>query len=1811
MQSFLEEKPTGFLVVGIGASAGGVQALKEFFQQVSPDSGAAYVVILHLSPDHDSHLAQVLQTVSVIGVTQVTEKVKIEPDHIYVVPPNQHLLMEDGSILPIININYEERRAPVDIFFRALADTHGPRAVCVVLSGTGAHGSMGLKRIKEMGGVAYVQNPKEAEFNEMPRNAIATELVDEVLPVAAIPGSILAYRNRLGSIEITVDPILRPNDQQQALRAIFHQLRLRTGHDFSNYKQPTVLRRIERRINIRNLPNLPAYLEYMQNDPDETASLLKDLLISVTNFFRDQKAFQFIEQDVLPLIFQGKGIEDQVRIWVAGCATGEEAYSLAMLCAERTQGVMEAPKVQIFATDIDESAIAVGREGFFTLNDAADISPERLRRFFNKEVDGYRVRREIREMILFANHNFLKDPPFSRIDMITCRNVLIYLNHVAQERVMETFHFSLKSSGFLFLGSSESVDGASDLYSTFSREYHVFRGRDAMSKTFPLPETNPHFRFTTNQPGGKNDKKELRPPVEVTFGGLHQKLLEEYAPPSVVVNQEYEIVHMSKRVGRYFEFSGGEPTRNLLKLVRPEFRLELRSALYQAMQQKTAVEARDLKWSENSHATFVNLLVRPVLEDDDTAKGFILVLFEEKEDRNGQESVVVSTSEPVTQQMEEELQGLKVQLRKSNEQHDYQAEELRASNEELQAMNEELRSAAEEMETSKEELQSINEELRTVNQELKIKIDETSITSNNLQNLINSTDIGTIFLDRGLHVVLFTPAIREIFNLIPSDYSRLITDITHKLDYNDLAHDAETVLEKLTIVEREVTSSTGRTFTMRLLPYRTDDDRIGGVVVTFFDITRRREAEKALHLSEERLRLLIESAGDFAIFSLDPRRIVVSWNKGAENIFQFTPDQIMGRSGDVVFTYEDREEGAPEKEAETANKNGHAENERWHIRKDGTRFWGSGSTSPLRDESGKLLGYVKIMRDLTERKEAEEALRQSEERKEFLLKLNDTIRQLNDPVEIQYEAARLVAEQLNADRVHFAEINEDEQLVIRKDYVRGNAPSIAVKYRPEDIAAALKLSRDEPVAIHDTQTFPLLTEEEKAAFAAARIRSQLSVALNKIGKKVASFAVDQTTPREWTTHEASILAEAAERTWAAVERARIEEVNAADIQDTLLLRELSIKLIGEGNVQVLYDEIIGTAVKLLRADAGTIQLYNEETQQVILLSAVGMTDSMTSRLNRLNATPGTSYAHAFQTRKRVLLTFDDPTLSDPDGTNKEHLEAGLLSAQTTPLIARSGKLIGLISTHWKQHHRPKERELRFLDLLVRQAADLIHQRHAEEAMRQSEARFRTVTDAVPHIIWSNDAEGNANYFNQRWYAYSGRTYKESVGLGWQTIVHPDDSLGSVKKWHEALHKGNIFDTEFRLRNAKDEYRWHLGRNLPLKDEQGNVIGWFGSATDIEDLKKAEEAVRNTSDRLQLALEAGKLGTYEYDFATGEYYTTAQHKANFGYAESEQVTFESLKERIVPEDQIYMETTFHKALDKNAVYATEYRTLLPNGDIRWIRSVGRFVYNEQKLPQKMVGITLDITEQKLFTEELSRLVAERTKELERSNADLQQFAHVASHDLKEPVRKIKTFNNRIIDDFSNILPEKVRTYLSKIGSASDRMIQMVEGILKYSKFGNTNASLKRIDLSEIIRQIEMDLEVLIEQKSARIETSSLPQLTGDSVLLHQLFYNLVLNSLKFAKPDQAPVIKLDCETVEQDNKQFYEITVADNGIGFEQEHAEAIFGTFTRLNATDEYEGTGLGLALCKKIVERHRGFISANGKLGNGATFSILLPVEQ
>jgi two-component system CheB/CheR fusion protein len=916
----------------------------------------------------------------------------------------------------------EERRAPVDLFFRGLGDAHGSHAVAVILSGTGRNGSAGLKRVKEYGGLVIAQDPREAEFADMPSNAIATRLVDLVLPIAQMPQHIAAYferQRRDAEAPTTAGP---QADELESLREVLTLLRVRTGHDFSNYKAPTVHRRMARRMNLRGIATVAGYLRLIRQEPDEAVALMKELLISVTNFFRDPAAWAVLEERVIPRLFQDKTSQDQVRAWVAGCATGEEAYSIAMLLAEYSASTTEQPSVQVFATDLDQHALAAARDGLYNEADVADLSSDRLQRFFQREVEGYRVRRELRDVVLFAHHNLIKDPPFSHLDLITCRNLLIYLNRSIQDRVLRAFHFALRPGGYLFLGGSETPEDSNDLFLRLDANAHIYESRPVTSRVIlpqaevPILLPRPPSRVPGQQPADR-----LLP------ADLHQRLLEQFAPPSLIITEEHNVVHISERAGRYLEVRGGEPSRDVLALVRPELRPDLRTAIYQATIGRKNIDVRGITVSIEGSLRTVDVAVKPVLRDDDPAKGYLLVVFEERSEAPPPTEPPLTLTSPADENarhLEEELTRVKAQLRGTIEQYETQVEEAKASNEELQAMNEELRSAAEELETSKEELQSVNEELTTVNQELKVKIEELRLTNNDFQNFINATDIGTIFLDRSMCVKFSTAPARDIFNLLDSDIGRPLSDITHKLVYPAVHKDIRDVLDRLRTTEREVQTIEGRWYLLRLLPYRTNDNRIDGVVLTFLDITQRRNTETQVRQSEERLRALIDSALDYAIFTMTPDGIIDSWNPGAERMFGYAADEIIGINAEVLFTLEDRESGVPARELEEARRFGRASDERYHVRKNGKRFFCSGITRQLAAPGS---GFTKIARDLTSQEQAAAALQRAHD--DLEQGVLDRTAALEATVQ-QHEAAKAAITRLLHQLVN---VQEDERRRIARD----------------------------------------------------------------------------------------------------------------------------------------------------------------------------------------------------------------------------------------------------------------------------------------------------------------------------------------------------------------------------------------------------------------------------------------------------------------------------------------------------------------------------------------------------------------------------------------------------------------------------------------------------------------------------------------------------------------------------------------------------------------------------------------------------------
>jgi two-component system CheB/CheR fusion protein len=1284
-------------VVGLGASAGGIAVLQQFFSDMSPESGLAFVVVMHLSPEHESNLPAIIAQKTSMPVTQVTEPVKVKPNHIYVIPPNHQLTFEESTLHLVPPQQAMGRRVTIDLFFRTLAQAYGQRAVGVILSGSDTDGVIGLKHVRAQGGVTIAQHPNEAEHESMPATAISTGMVDWVLPVADMPSKLMEFVQNEHRMKLppedpeaadpeakdpeapggeTISEITHADTDELALRDVLAYLRAQTGHDFSHYKRATLLRRVARRMQVNSLETIPRYRNFLRTHPPEARALLQDLLIGVTHFFRDQASFAALEANV-PQLFAGRRETDQIRIWVAGCASGEEPYSIAMLLCEHAERLERPPSIQIFASDLDEHAIQDARAGLYPTTIEADVSTERLRRFFDRDHGRYRIKKGLRDRVLFAAHNLLKDPPFSRMDLVSCRNLLIYLNRTAQDRVFDLFHYVLRPGGLLFIGSSETGGNVQSLFSPVDAKHRIFVRRSvprpgwrtpilsgdesmpSVTPAQPRPRTLPALRRSGIEEAGSDTAQSHQARQErrsVLLGELHLKLLEEYGPPSVVVNESHDIVHLSAKAGRYLQFVAGEPTADLLQMVHPQLRVELRTALFRAGQNKetvfTATQTVDIDGKNEA----VVVEVRPMRSTDE-AQGFALVLFHKPT-----ETAVASSEAPpsdiVARSLDNEVQYLKEQLNATVEQYEGANEELKASNEELQAMNEEMRSATEELETSKEELQSVNEELTTVNHELKSSVEDLSKANTDLNNLMASTDIGTIFLDRQLRIQRFTPSAQKIFNLLPADLGRPLSDITSKLAYPEFIHEAQGVLETLATSEREVRMGDASWYMARISPYRTQEDRIAGVVATFVDISERLRAEEQVREAGVRYRTLFELV-PVAVYTTDAEGVIQEFNGRATELWGRAPEK--GRV--------------------------------------------------------KFCGSFKI-------------------------------------------------------------------------------------FHPDG----------RPMPLDECPMARVLRGEE----------------------------------------------------------------------------------LGPADLDIVVEQENGT-------------------------------------------------------RRNVVVA-------------------------PRALRDKAGQVVGAINS----------------------LHDITHRKEIEEALRASEERLRTVADNVPQVIWTNESGGKANYFNRRWYEYSGLSYEESAGPGWQAIVHPDDAPASTERWKQALVKGEVFDSEYRLLRHDGTYRWFIGRNVPLR-HNGEVLSWFGTATDIDDLKRAQAALQETQERFRLLVDGAK------DYAM--FLLDVDNLITFWSKGAERVFGWSEQEAIGQTGAVI----FTKEDRAKGAVEQEVSTALQEGsalDRRWhVRKDGSRLWTDGIMTRLdrdtgelrgFAKIARDATDQKSAEEELQHArdemeqrVVERTRELLATNNELEQ------------------------------------------------------------------------------------------------------------------------------------------------------------------------------------------------------------------------------
>ncbi|MGL1904348.1 MAG: PAS domain-containing protein [Fibrobacterales bacterium] len=912
----------GFPIVGIGASAGGLSAFEAFFSGMPSDTnpGMAFIIVQHLAPDHKSILTELIQRYTRMQVYEVEDGMTVEINCAYIIPPNRDMAFLNGSLQLMEPSAPRGQRLPINFFFRTLAQDQRERAICIVLSGTGSDGTQGLRAIKGDGGMSMVQNPESTEYDGMPRSAIATGLVDYILPPAEMPAQLIGYASHIYGKPPT--PISSNSKNKNALNKIFILLRTQTSHDFSQYKPSTIRRRIERRMAVQQISTLSNYVECLQKTPEEIEALFRDLLIGVTNFFRDPEAFAALETTAIPEILKSHPTGSTIRVWTPGCSTGEEAYSIAILFQELMDELKQSYKIQIFATDIDNNAIATARAGVYPESISQDILPERLTRYFTSENDGtsFRINKSIRDMLVFSEQDIVKDPPFSKLDLITCRNLLIYMGGDLQKKLIPLFQYALNKNGILFLGTSEAIGEFGDLFTELDRKAKLFKRKDDLyaSQRSSLGRFIPSIIASgvVNIPLETKITSSTKLPLrEIT----EKALLKEIAPAGALVDSHGDILYIHGRTGRFLEPMSGEAgVNNILKMAREGLHRDLTSALHKATLTKEAIRYQNLRVKTNGDYSLVNLTVRPVnitVSKTPETPLFMVILDDTPSIENitpietplkGDSTTEVDAS---ILALKQELRTKEEYLQTTNEELETSIEELKSSNEEMQSVNEELQSTNEELETSKEELQSVNEELATVNTELQTKVAELSRANNDMNNLLAGTGIGTVFVDHSLHILRFTPTATQIINLILSDIGRPVGHIVSNLiEYDTLVGDIQAVLHTLIPKEVEVQTNEKKWFTMRIQPYRTLENVIEGAVITFVDISEMKlmkaELDDAKGLS--RLGVIVNDSND-AITVQDLEGRILTWNKKAEDHYGWSQTEALAMNIRELFPKEEIE----------------------------------------------------------------------------------------------------------------------------------------------------------------------------------------------------------------------------------------------------------------------------------------------------------------------------------------------------------------------------------------------------------------------------------------------------------------------------------------------------------------------------------------------------------------------------------------------------------------------------------------------------------------------------------------------------------------------------------------------------------------------------------------------------------------------------------------------------------------------------------------------------------------------------------------
>ncbi|WP_207424108.1 PAS domain S-box protein [Desertivirga brevis] len=1841
-------------VVAIGASAGGLEAIHEFFDNMPTNANFSFIVIQHLSPDYKSLLVELVSKHTHMKVFEAEDKMTVQKECIYVIPNNKLMTIYNGKLHLVEKVPDKQPNTAIDRFLYSLAQEKKDKAIAIILSGTGSDGTRGIEVIKSCGGMVIVQDPVTAKFDGMPNSAIASGNADLILPPEMIPEEIYNHVNE--------SPILVLNKgkiDDRLLDDIFNLIHKAHGYDFHYYKTPTIIRRIGKRMGQHNIKKLDDYVAVLRQSPEEVKSLSKDFLIGVTRFFRDKQAFEALFQQVLPDIVNDKQDGEILKVWICACSTGEEAYSLAILIDQYIQRFRRLLEVKIFATDIDESSIGFAAKNLYPQSIEKDIDEDTLKKYFVKEGKSYSIIPRIRKQIVFARHNVIKDPPFIKNDLVSCRNMLIYMNSVLQQKVMNTLHFSINTGGYLFLGTSETASSIKDSVDEVNSKWKIYRkiGKNRISPYEVYRQLdNKGEQPRISQTLTKSIQKKSNPLAE----DLTEAIIDDFGYVCFYIDKNYEIKESVGNFSRFLSLPEKKLNLNILKMVPQELSVALNTAIRKSWKEETKVFLKSVRVKQDQADLFLSISVRPA--EPLRGKPYTLVVLGE----NSLSQIHVrEESHPIpSAEHNEYIAELEAELNETRSNLQMAVEGLETTNEELQSSNEELLSANEELQSSNEELQSLNEELHTLNTEHQLKIKELIELNDDLNNYFRSTDIGQIFIDRNQNIRKFNASALRLVNLIESDIGRPISHISTNIRYENLLRDIAHVIDTDEIVEKEIILTNDRRYLMRIMPYVRQDKRTDGAIITFVDIS-----------AIANLNNIINGVFNSSLSSIIAFKAVRNYNSQIEDFViltcNYASDTILGGS---------------------INQAGKHLNEIASL--SGTDFSKScvevvDKGNPLHTELSigdrwyevvavKMMdGFVATFTDITDKRDGEQKLRQNynelisvrENLKQLNLELEDKVIERTRELSISEERFRLVSKATNdaiwdwdlvnnslwwsdsffklfgyddSEEVHssnfwISKIHPEDRDRVRKSInsvINKGSDQWTEEYRFEKNDGSYACILDRGYLLQDEYGTPYrmlgsrldISELKEAQYQIIKSESRFrkvfesnmigmlftnkdSVIINandaflqmigysKEDLKNGLIAWSRITPPEFL--EKNRLA--AEQIWTSGVCPPFEgEYLRKDGSRICVL--LGAASVSEDDAVAVTYIIDITAKKEAEKKEQELQRIIQKQQDEfkgIFMNApalISIRRGEDLRVEFVNQTAMDYFERSDLVGKnnRDLIGEYKPASTESHELIQQVYKTGIPFFGKAFHIRFDKNRTGILEDAWFDFvYQPVYSNEGIVDGVATFAFDVSDMIRANQEIKKNEGRFRFLAESVPQKVWTAKPDGLGEYFNKVWLDYTGKDMHELEGWQWLNVIHPEDREKNRELWLQSVKSGLDFEMERRILGADGEYRWHLSRSIPQRDDNGEIVIWVGTSTDIHDQKTASEALKESEDYFRQLADQSPFMIWKVD-----------EKGDCNYVNKKWISFTGLSfndsmglgwSKAFHQDDADKEyNKFLKAFEAREIFYSKFRLRSIKGEYHWVLAQANPVFGGSF--EGYIGSLTDITEQEL-AQQATKLLMQKKDE----------FMSIASHELKTPITSMKA-SLQIAERLSTrkVEVEKIQSFIEKANKQVNRLTALVEDLLDVTKIqaGKLQFEKDRFYIDEVVQSSVDQMQNDSIRHTILVEGEKEIPVWGDMHRLEQVIVNFLSNAIKYSPDSEKVLVNI---RKEEDKVRVY---VTDFGIGIPEDKINFVFDRFFRVQeSSQKFSGLGLGLFISAEIVKRHEGDVGVYSEEGKGSTFWFDLPI--